>query len=440
MDAPLTSFAENGPLAATLLADAFLEQTWLATAPETWFASPMIVVFACAFAMATKQGGAPQQALERLTNVVRSRLDACAGIALALRELRMLSGAREVLVAVDGASAPTLLFSEPDVHTPGAPSAFRTLDIEERSTYFFDAPDGNAVGGITSFDVSRMNVPSGFRDVHTFHDLVGFAFHTDGWDSRVFLLDPAVDGAAGSDRSRLERLLRQIVPAAARVCDLHAQRHFAETRERARIGRELHDGIVQELTCLDMELELVGVSAPPHAGMRERIGRIQERLRAELQALRKLLQDARFRDIDASRLQAVLAGMVERFGRETRMRADYVSQVTEIRLPPHVCGEIARIVQEALVNVRRHSRARNVVVTFSCDSAEWKLSIQDDGRGFAAGRHARADAHPGTPVAPAVIRERVHSLGGTVRVVTPGRSGARIEISARQRDLWNRTA
>jgi signal transduction histidine kinase len=439
MDVPFLPFAENGPLAATLLADAFLEQTWLATAPETWFASPLIVVFTCAFAMAMKQGAAPHQALERMTAIVRTRLDARAGIALALRELKKLSGARGVLVALEGASAPMLLSSEAAEH--GGRLATRTLRAAECGTYFF-APPAPTVpsGSISKFEVPGTRVPAGFREAHEFDHLVGFALHTPEWDCRLFLLDPASDSAAGSARVEFVRLLRQLVPAVARVSDLHAQRHRAEARERARIGRELHDGVVQELTCVDMELESIRVGVPRDAGIRERIGRIQDRLRAELKTLRKLLQDACFRDIDASRLEVVLAGLVERFGRDNRMHADYVSRVTEVRLPPNVCGEIARIVQEALVNVRRHSGAHHVTVTFSCDNADWKLSIEDDGRGFHSGRHGSTDANAPAAVPPAVIYERVHALGGSVRVVAPGPSGARIEISARQRDLWNRTA
>jgi signal transduction histidine kinase len=263
------------------------------------------------------------------------------------------------------------------------------------------------------------------------------AWQADVWEGRLLFLDPAPDRDVVAAYRGFVALLHQLIPATARVCDLHAQRHRAAGRARARLGRDLHDGIVQELACLDIELELIGVAAAPHPGMRQRLGRVQERLRAELSALRALLQDARLHDVDASRLPAVLETMVERFGRDSRMHADYVSHVTEVRLPPHVCGEIARIVQEALVNVRRHSGARHVVVTFSCDNANWNVSIQDDGRGFDAARRTRSDASPRAPLPPSVIHERAHSLGGTVRVVAPGPSGARIEISA-QRDLWNR--
>lgn len=431
MDAPLTRVADDGPLAATLLADALLEQTWTATAPETWFASPFIVVLTYALAIALREGKGAADTIARLTTAVRSRLDARAAVVIALTELRALAGARTVVVAVDGVSSPTMLFVQTDRESGTRNPMPRTLAPGERSAYFFETPPApNTTNGVAPFELSGTNVPPAFRHAHAFRKLVGFAIRAGEWHGRLFLLDPMNAAIAGPVLQDYNAILRQLLPATTRVCDLHAQRHRAEARERARLGRELHDGIVQELACLDVELELIGVTAAAqHGGIRERIARIQERLRAELSTLRKLLQDARFRDLDSARLQSVLESMVERFGRDTRMHADYVSDVSEVRLPPHVCGEIARIVQEALVNVRRHSGARHVVVTFSCDSAEWRLSIQDDGRGFGAGRPLRTDANRRTPLPPTVIYERVHSLGGTVRVVAPGPSGARIEIS-----------
>jgi signal transduction histidine kinase len=443
MDAPYSSLADSGPLAATLLADALLEQTWIATAPETWYAAPLIVVLTCAFALSTgdTKGCPGADTMARLAGVIRSDPGVWAAIRAALRELRALAAAREVLVALEVGCAPPLLFAEgPD--ESGDPSlTTRTLGAHERSTYFFSAPScTRASNGVSPFETPSATVPEGFRRAHPFDAMAGFAFESGEWHVRLFLLDPAEDTRERSSLRTCEHLLRELLPALARMCDLHAQRHRAAERERARLGRELHDGIVQELTCLDMELELIGVSAPPQTGLRERIKCVQQRLRGELRCLRTLLQDARCNDVDPSRLPAVLEAIVHRFGRDARVHADYVSRVTAVGLPPQVCGEIAKIVQEALVNVRRHSGARHVVVTFSCDNADWKLSIQDDGRGFAAGRRRRSEAAQATALPPSVIDERVHSLGGTVRVVTPGTSGARLEISARQRNLWNRMA
>ncbi len=51
-------------------------------------------------------------------------------------------------------------------------------------------------------------------------------------------------------------------------------------------------------------------------------------------------------------------------------------------MPQPVCRELARIVQEALVNVRKHSQARQVLVRLAANNGSWKMVIEDDGRGF----------------------------------------------------------
>jgi signal transduction histidine kinase len=438
MDAPLSSLAENGPLATTLLADLLLEQTWAASAPETWFAAPLIVVVTCAFAMSQSvaRGRRMSDAIECLSAMTRAHRGADAVIAAALRELRVMAAAREILIALDGRCSPTLLFRSADGLSDDAVGHPRTIARDKRTTYFFTSPDARPAE-VAILDGSAAVVPDAFRQLHPHERMVTFALEAGEWHGRLFALDPG-DDVREPLIDHMQSSLGTLLPALERVCDLHWRRHHAEARERARLGRELHDGLAQELTCLDMELELVGV-ASADSSIRGRIGGIQQRLRSELRDLRKLIQDARYNDVDAARLPAVLEAMVQRFGRDADVEADYVSQVSDVRLPPRVCGEIARIVEEALVNVRRHSGARRVMVTFSCNEAEWNLSIQDDGRGFGKGRRGTSAA-PQAPLPPSVIHERVHSLGGTVRVIAGRPSGARLEISARRRDTCDRMA
>jgi len=184
---------------------------------------------------------------------------------------------------------------------------------------------------------------------------------------------------------------------------------------------------VQELVNMDIELELARRQHGSDVeSLREDLGRVQEQLRSQISGLRTLLQQARSHDGNASRLPALLSEVVQRFGRETGIAADYRSSVADLDLPARVCGEIVRIVQEALVNVRRHSGARHVTVEFGGGPDDLTLGIQDDGRGFAA-------------PAPAVIAERVQSIGGTVYVLALDR-GARVEVRLPRNGPWTRTA
>ena len=102
-------------------------------------------------------------------------------------------------------------------------------------------------------------------------------------------------------------------------------------------------------------------------------------------------------------------------------------------IPSRVCNEVARIVQEALVNIRKHSGARNVIVRFDSQDGNWKLVIDDDGKGFDfAGRltHAQLEASRQGPL---VIKERVRSIGGELAVESASGRGARLEITFPQK-------
>ena len=98
-------------------------------------------------------------------------------------------------------------------------------------------------------------------------------------------------------------------------------------------------------------------------------------------------------------------------------------------LPPRVCREIARIVQEALRNVRKHSRAQNVLVRFERAPSGWRLVVDDDGQGFAAfnGTLTHAELDDGRK-GPYVIKERVRALGGELTITTSAGGGSRLDI------------
>ena len=97
-------------------------------------------------------------------------------------------------------------------------------------------------------------------------------------------------------------------------------------------------------------------------------------------------------ELDPRRLQEFLVDLVERFRRETGIAAHFVSELEEIPLRPRACAELGRIVQEALANVRKHSGARNVIVRVTAEDGDWKVIVDDDGRGFPfSGRLGQAE-------------------------------------------------
>jgi two-component system sensor histidine kinase DegS len=100
----------------------------------------------------------------------------------------------------------------------------------------------------------------------------------------------------------------------------------------------------------------------------------------------------------------------------------------DIVLPSAVCRELARIAQEALVNVRKHSGARQVIVQLLQEEDGWQLVVEDDGVGFPfSGRISQSELEA-SGKAPAIIRERVRLIQADLTIESKPGKGSRIEV------------
>ena len=269
-----------------------------------------------------------------------------------------------------------------------------------------------------------------FAATHPFQRLitVSFSFGLE-LSGRVFLMEPKLSSSFEEELHFLQDLARQVGPAVYNLYLLRRLRRRAGALERARLSRELHDGAVQSLIGVEMQVDVLRRSYPGGESMSDELDRIQKLLREEVLKLRELMQQMKSAEIDARRLPGFLRDTVQRFQRETGIAARFLMDDEELSLPPPVCRELARIAQEALVNVRKHSGAKEVLIHLLHPSGRWELVIEDDGSGFPfAGRVSQSELDSAGR-APAIIRERVRLIHGELTIESkPGR-GARIEIS-----------
>jgi len=269
-----------------------------------------------------------------------------------------------------------------------------------------------------------------FAKLYSFDSVatVSFLFGQEWW-GRIFLLDPVLGGDREDDLRFLQELVRQVGPAVYNVYLLRRLRQRAGAVERARVARELHDGAVQSLIAMEMQVDVLRrQSAAQSTPLTGELGRIQGLLREEVLKLRELMQQMKSLDVDWSTLLRFLEDTTERFQRETGVAARFVSEVDDVEMPQRVCRELARIVQEALVNVRKHSGARNALVRLKTDEDGWLLSIEDDGNGFPfSGRLSQQELDQ-MGKGPMVIRERVRLIEGELTIESnPGR-GSKLEV------------
>jgi signal transduction histidine kinase len=249
------------------------------------------------------------------------------------------------------------------------------------------------------------------------------------WEGRLVLADVSLHVGREESLRLVRRLVREAGGALQARFLLGRLRSRLGALERARVARELHDGTIQSLVAVEMEVSVLRRRAE-HLGspLAGDLARVQGLLRSEVLELRETMQRLKPVEVDPRRLVGFLDEAIARFARDTGIRAVFDCAIADVDLAPRVCQELARIVQEALHNVRKHSGASNVMVRFGRAPVGWRLVVEDDGRGFPfQGTLTQAELDS-QRAGPFVIKERVRSLGGSLAITSSAGGGALLEV------------
>ncbi|MFL5917544.1 MAG: sensor histidine kinase [Gaiellaceae bacterium] len=150
----------------------------------------------------------------------------------------------------------------------------------------------------------------------------------------------------------------------------------AVAEERARVAREIHDGLAQYLFAVSTHATMLEHGAPPE----ETIGKLKE-------AADAAQQEARFAILALSSaagnapFDAALRRYVDFLTADGQLEVDLEID-TSVRLAPDEQIEVFRIVQEGLANVRKHANARRAEVVIGMREGDRFVSVRDDGEGF----------------------------------------------------------
>ncbi|HKW16680.1 MAG TPA: ATP-binding protein [Terriglobales bacterium] len=359
--------------------------------------------------------------------------------------LRLYGAKRALLAAQEGGGHRVVLgvlelgSSLPDLQwMDSGHSAFEDYLWQSSATAWYarkqTVPNDFRITGLDSTgNVVRDVDLNGFRRVanqYPFQALAAASFSfSQELSGRIFLFEPEFTSGTEEELRFFEDVVRQITPAIYNLYLLRRLRSRAGAAERARLVRELHDGAVQSLIGVEMQVDVLRRHSPGTESITAELERIQGLLREEVLKLRELMQEMKSTEVDARKLPGFLRDTVQRFQRETGIAAQFVMDADEIVLPQTVCRELARIAQEALVNVRKHSGAKRVTVQLSRDGQKLHLVVEDNGSGFPfSGRIAQAELDL-TGRTPAVIRERVRLIQGELAIESKPGKGARVEVS-----------
>ncbi|HEX4745362.1 MAG TPA: ATP-binding protein [Gaiellaceae bacterium] len=188
--------------------------------------------------------------------------------------------------------------------------------------------------------------------------------------------------------------------------------------ERARVAREIHDGLAQYLFAISTQVSMLESGAP-----------IEEVLPRLKRAATSAQQEARFAVLALSsaggsaRFDSALRRYVEVLTADGELDVE-VDVDPHVRLAPDEQIEVFRIVQEGLGNARRHAQARHVEVSISQRTGRRVVLVSDDGEGF-----DESEIQPGQGLAN--MRRRAEAIEGTLTLSTRSGRGTAIEVVLR---------
>ena len=203
-------------------------------------------------------------------------------------------------------------------------------------------------------------------------------------------------GRAGRSRSRCCVPARACVIAVAIIVALDlfeqetdralaaARRRDLLARERERIGRDLHDGIIQSIYAAGLHLDEASAALDPAAEVpRARIRTVLNELDRISNDIRATIFDLRSAGLETLDAEEIVRSVADELRANTLVELQLtVEGEWEPRLTPEQAAQLHQIVHEAFSNVLRHARARRVDVRLASSKRGLQLEIRDDGAGF----------------------------------------------------------
>ncbi len=191
----------------------------------------------------------------------------------------------------------------------------------------------------------------------------------------------------------------------------------SQEEERARLSRDLHDGISQALVSVKLQLEAGIIRLDGDASRREQaragLERTVEQVNTVLGEVRRISHDLRPTLLDDMGLASALEYLASEFGEDAAVPVRFRASGAVDALPAMVGTVLFRIAQEALTNVERHAQARTIDMLLERVANRVSLSIADDGVGFDTDGVA---VHPKRGIGLRNMMERMEAIGGRLAI------------------------
>lgn len=195
---------------------------------------------------------------------------------------------------------------------------------------------------------------------------------------------------------------------------------LAEEQERRRIAIDLHDGLSQTLTLAQMKLSALQSGAP--SDLEEELETIQGLIAEADHATRSLTFELSPPILHDLGFVPAMEWLVDYIGDSYEIEVTLEADATDLALDERVTILLFRAVRELLINVAKHSLAREAQVTLQCQSRQLEIRVHDDGVAFdpeVIGRRGSGLSN---------IRERLAKLGGAMEIESVPASGTTVTL------------
>ncbi len=277
-------------------------------------------------------------------------------------------------------------------------------------------------------DMSKHPASSGFPPHHPpMNSFLGLPLLYQGAVVGHLYLTNKPGGFTEQDQAMAQLFSRQAAVVISNARLYQDREAWATVEERERIGRELHDGVLQTLYGLTLSLEFIldanGGLSPE---LRRELNRITETLSLTMTDIRIYIQSLGTSPVD---LLVAVRDMLHRTGNGGEVELEFHDQ--EYRsLDSDAVHDLVLTVQEAVSNSKRHGHAEQITVGWESTDWEYHLWVEDNGEGFPADRvETTSRQHFGL----ANMQRRIERMGGTMDVSSEPGNGTMIQFR------WPRT-
>lgn len=256
-------------------------------------------------------------------------------------------------------------------------------------------------------------------------------------DGEEFPLEASISQIEQDGKKLYTVMLRDITQRKITEHELEASRQqlrelavsvlSAREDEKARIARELHDDLGQQLTALKMDLSWLAHRLPNDTVLAEKIQAMKALTNSSVNSIRRIASDLRPTMLDDLGLAPALEWLAQDFAQRTGIKMHLNVANHTHRLTKNAETAIYRIVQESLTNVTRHAAAANVFISTEYTAKGFLLTVRDDGIGIGPGSRRKAKSFGLLG-----MRERVHVFGGAIAISGEPGEGTLIEVELPQ--------